>query len=238
MQELDFESAYRKWHSCPPGALFNLPVQKTIPESKQPVVRNLQTEARRAQVLIIWTDCDREGENIGGEAVELALQVNPRLQVHRAKFSVMLAPNLKQACQNPVAMDQRLVDAVDARSEVDLRVGAALTRYQTMTLQNSFPDLKEVISYGKPKAGLLISGSCQFPTLGFVVDRHLKIRDFIPEEFWRIVMSYIKDNINVEFRWQRARLFDQMICLLLYEKCMQAPLATVTSYVSQPTSKW
>ncbi|KAJ9085943.1 DNA topoisomerase 3-alpha [Entomophthora muscae] len=140
----------------------------------------------------------------------------------------MLGPNLKQACQTPVAMDQRQVDAVDARSEVDLRVGAALTRFQTLTLQNSFRDLKDVISYG----------SCQFPTLGFVVDRHLKIRDFVPEEFWRIVTSYVKNGINVHFTWQRARLFDQMICLLLYERCMQAPMATVTSYLSRPTSKW
>ena len=45
------------------------------------------------------------------------------------------------------------------RMEIDLRIGAAFTRFQTLRLQARFPQLgMSVISYG----------SCQFPTLGFV----------------------------------------------------------------------
>ena len=32
--------------------------------------RTLEREIRGCQVLIIWTDCDREGENIGFEVIE------------------------------------------------------------------------------------------------------------------------------------------------------------------------
>lgn len=33
--------------------------------------RTLEREVRGCQVLIIWTDCDREGENIGFEVIEV-----------------------------------------------------------------------------------------------------------------------------------------------------------------------
>jgi len=47
-----------------------------------------------------------------------------------------------------------------------------------MRLQKVFPEIlaKSLISYG----------SCQFPTLGFVVERYKDIKNFIPENFWKI----------------------------------------------------
>jgi len=56
--------------------------------------------------------------------------------------------------------------------------GAAFTRFQTLHLKQRFPQAlaDNLISYG----------SCQFPTLGFVVERYKAISDFIPEPFWRV----------------------------------------------------
>ena len=53
--------------------------------------------------------------------------------------------------------------------ELDLRIGAAFTRFQTMRLQKLFPEslTNKLVSYG----------SCQFPTMGFVVER-FKVRFF------------------------------------------------------------
>jgi DNA topoisomerase-3 len=44
--------------------------------------------------------------------------------------------------------------------------------------------------YGQ--AGVLSYGPCQFPTLGFIVDRYKQIKEFVPEKFWSIVLKYNK----------------------------------------------
>lgn len=66
--------------------------------------------------------------------------------------------------------------------------GAAFTRLQTLRLQRVFPDklADKVISYG----------SCQFPTLGFVVERYQAIEEFISEPFWRIKSKFKIVEIN------------------------------------------
>jgi DNA topoisomerase IA len=40
------------------------------------------------------------------------------------------------------------------------------------------------------KEQLISYGSCQFPTLGFVVERYKAIESFIPENFWKIKGRY------------------------------------------------
>jgi len=55
------------------------------------VERNLQQEARNADLLLIWTDCDREGEHIGSEVAEVCRRANPRIRVKRARFSAIIA---------------------------------------------------------------------------------------------------------------------------------------------------
>jgi hypothetical protein len=53
------------------------------------------------------------------------------------------------AARNPINLDDLQVNAVAARIEVDLRIGAAFTRFQTLLLQPLGGGLEEkVISYG------------------------------------------------------------------------------------------
>lgn len=55
-----------------------------------------------------------------------------------------------QAAKNPVNLDQRQVDAVAARIELDLRIGYAFTRFQTTNLQKlGGPLATKMLSYGK-----------------------------------------------------------------------------------------
>lgn len=56
-------------------------------QDKKSISSNIEHEARGARALFIWTDCDREGEHIGGEVRTEALKGNNRLEVKRARFS-------------------------------------------------------------------------------------------------------------------------------------------------------
>lgn len=81
-------------------------------------------------------------------------------------------------------------------------------------------------------------GSCQFPTLGFVVDQHHKVENFTPEEFWKIQVALKREEILAEFHWERNHLFDKEICFIIYEQCALNPMATVVDVISKETRKW
>lgn len=181
---LGFEFAYqfRNWQQCNPEDLFEAPVMKICSENMTKIKDTLMREARGCAGLIIWTDCDREGENIGFEIIDVVKSVKPNIPVYRAKFSEITAPSVRRALANLEAPDQLQSDAVDVRSELDLRIGAAFTRYQSIRLQKMFPEeIQSVVSYG----------SCQFPTLGFVAHRYKEVEDFQPSPFWKIRGNFL-----------------------------------------------
>jgi DNA topoisomerase-3 len=153
--EHDFGDAHRKWHSCSPIDLFDAPVEAKIRSDNRSIEQNLLSEARNANMLMIWTDCDREGENIGAEVAAVCRRANRGIEVKRARFSAIIREQIHRAAQNPVPLDMAQADAVEARTILDLKIGAAFTRMQTMALQARFPQLKpeegqksSVVSYG------------------------------------------------------------------------------------------
>uniref|UniRef100_A0A8C2XUA3 DNA topoisomerase n=1 Tax=Capra hircus TaxID=9925 RepID=A0A8C2XUA3_CAPHI len=226
----DFRMQFRKWQSCNPLVLFEAEIEKYCPENFVDIKKTLEREARQCQALVIWTDCDREGENIGFEVIHVCKAVKPSLQVLRARFSEITARAVRTACENLTEPDQRVSDAVDVRQELDLRIGAAFTRFQTLRLQKIFPEVlaEQLISYG----------SCQFPTLGFVVERFKAIQAFVPEVFHKIRVTHDHRDGVVEFSWKRHRLFNHTACLVLYQLCMEDPRATVVEVRSKAKSKW
>jgi DNA topoisomerase-3 len=82
------------------------------------------------------------------------------------------------------------------------------------------------------------TGSCQFPTLGFVVDRYFRVQNFVPEPFWGIKVMHRRDDISVVFNWARNHLFDRAAVIILFERCIAAKNARVTVVQEKPTSKW
>jgi DNA topoisomerase-3 len=110
----DFGPRYG-WNKCPHLELFSAPVETFYSEDMQPLEQMLKQQARRAQALILWLDCDREGEAIGFEVQTVCLQANPRLQVYRARFSTVLPQEIQRALHSLGTLNQNFVQAVQAR---------------------------------------------------------------------------------------------------------------------------
>lgn len=189
-------------------SLFEINLEKVPIENSVKVVENLVQCSRDVDHLVIWTDCDREGEAIGFDIIDLCRKRNPRIKIHRAHFSALTKQDIERAANNLKPPNRNLADAVGVRQEIDLRIGATFTRFQTLLLRDTIN-----------KQGVVSYGPCQFPTLGFIVERHLLIEKFVPEKFWYIHLKYGqgKDQTAATFNWQRNRVFDKFSCLVLFE---------------------
>lgn len=228
LTNLDFSSTHRSWHSCRPAELFDAQIITKTQPNLEPVRNNILNLVKYSSVLIIWTDCDREGENIGFEIINVCREVKPNIRVFRARFSEITSRSIIHAIHHLVQPDKAASDAVEIRKELDLRIGAAFTRLQTIFLQKRIT-LDGLASYG----------SCQFPTLGFVVERFKEREDFVVQPFWFLEVKHKKNDILVNFNWQRNRLFDMIQVLELYRKVLSPPVvAKVVSVDAKPKSKW
>lgn len=261
----DFTGAPAKWHGCSPGQLLDrqaAPIVTYYHGDMQVLKQNLERLAQRATVLVLWLDCDREGEAIGDEVRTVCCTANPRLLVRRARFSTVLFGEIRNALNHLTTVNEHFVHAVQTRSELDLRVGAALTRLQTLRLQNQFEYTTNNPTGNGSK--VLSYGPCQFPTLGFVVERWARIETFEPEDFsyldlvCRVPQQGDEGDENVapnhlngsttqlktlSFTWSRGRLFDDLATQVLYDRCQdqqqQQPIqAVVTNLQGRPKSKW
>lgn len=232
----DFESRYRKWGSCDPSWLLNpsqTRVEWFVPEDKYPLANTLRHESRRADWLVLWLDCDSEGERIAQDVADICKEGKPGIVVKRAKFSAMTSGDLFRAVNQLGLLNEKVVQMVATRQEIDLRAGSAYTRYLTKQLSKfSLSDTdNQIVSYGP----------CQFPTLGLIVDRWLRIQNFVIRPFW--VFDLVLKNCQVGLEWYRRQLFDEYSAKALYELCAQEVLAdgnvaTVTRVDKKVRTRW
>jgi DNA topoisomerase-3 len=145
----DFPQEYNNWDSVEVEQLFFAGVRKVVAESGTKVVKNLAKEAAGIDYLVLWLDCDREGENIACEVIACvkdSMKSTPVIQgdkanVFRAKFSALTTRDICKAMENLTYVDTNQAASVDVRAEIDLKVGVAFTRFQTCFFRDKFSSL-------------------------------------------------------------------------------------------------
>ena len=174
MWSLDFPREYNDVNKVEPAALFDAPTQ----QMEDPCPRmsaHLAHEAAGAHALVLWLDCDREGENICFEVIAVA---RPQMamcdlggydgNIFRAHFSSLATPDLLGAMERLGAPNLNESRSVDARQEIDLKLGVAFSRFQTRYFRAHF---------GAQLGKLSVTyGPCQSPTLWFCVHRRAGCR--------------------------------------------------------------
>ncbi|TAJ44153.1 DNA topoisomerase I [Methanofollis fontis] len=193
--EVDFVEGYANWRSAerPPRSLIDAGIIKRPTEKR--IVSLLQKLARKADLVVIATDFDTEGELIGKEAFELVRAVNSGVKILRARFSAITPQEIKRAFSELTELDFALAAAGESRQIIDLMWGASLTRFISIAAKRG-------------GANILSVGRVQSPTLAMIVDREREIEAFVPQKYWMLTLDTQKDGKPLELRHTHGRFMD------------------------------
>lgn len=114
IMEIEFESSYSDWNKTDPIVLIqSAEIFRTYSKSKKGIVDNLKRLSREATDLVLWLDCDREGEAIAYEVLDICMGQNRSLNVHRAHFSAATRADIERAFNNLKKPDKGLSDVIE-----------------------------------------------------------------------------------------------------------------------------
>lgn len=142
-----------------------------VSDEKKKVVSELKAAAKKADIVWLASDEDREGEAIAWHLSEVLKLKDEKTR--RIVFHEITPTAIKTAVENPRTIDLKLVDAQQARRVLDRLVGFELS-----------PLLWKKV---KPS---LSAGRVQSVTVKLIVEREREIMAFSPEAYFRVVGEF------------------------------------------------
>jgi len=139
-----------------------------IPTKAKKTVSALKKKAKGKEVVYLAPDPDREGEAISWHLATI-LKGIPK-SIKRVVFNEITKDAVRGAFEHPRGIDQKLVDAQQARRILDRIVGYELS-----------PLLWKKVGRG------LSAGRVQSVALRMIVEREREIKIFKPEEYWSLL---------------------------------------------------
>ena len=79
-----------------------VPMVKKVEKDMTDLLKNLERLAVGKKELILWLDCDREGEAIAFEVIEVITRINPSITITRARFAAVTRTDVLRAYSNLV----------------------------------------------------------------------------------------------------------------------------------------
>src|SRR3954466_9538876 len=139
-------------------------------EGKKKLVQELRDAAKKADIVYLAADPDREGEAICWHLEEeLKPKKAGKPAIFRVMFNEITAAAVKKAFDRPLAVNVHLVEAQQARRVLDRLVGYKIS-----------PLLWDKVRRG------LSAGRVQTVALRLVVEREREIKAFERREYWTI----------------------------------------------------
>lgn len=136
-------------------------------KGKSKILKELKSAAKKAEIIYLGPDPDREGEAIAWHIAE-ELNGGGR-QIYRVLFNELTAKAIREAVASPRDLDRHRFESQQARRILDRLVG-----YQISPLL-----------WSKVKRGLS-AGRVQSVALRMICEREREIYAFEPEEYWSL----------------------------------------------------
>ncbi len=136
---------------------------------KSEVIAKIQSEAHKADEVLLATDPDREGEAIAWHVAEAIKLKSPQ----RVVFNEITKDAVTLGVNNPRPIDMNLRKAQEARRVLDRLVGYDLSGL-----------IWKKVRYG------LSAGRVQSPALRIICEKEREIRAFVPEEYYVITARF------------------------------------------------
>ncbi len=152
-----------------------------IPKDKVKKVKELKAIAKGADLIILATDPDREGEAIAFHLKEILKDINKKSEFKRIVFHEITKNAIMDAMEHTREIDNNLVLAQTARRVLDRVVGYKLSP----------------LLWKKVKRNLS-AGRVQSVTLRLIVEREREIEKFEGQTFYRLILVLNKENDNNE----------------------------------------
>ena len=140
---------------------------------KAELIKKLKSDANKADKVYLATDPDREGEAIAWHLAYI-LGIDPN-DTCRITFNEITKTGISSSIKVPRKLDMDLIDAQQARRELDRIVGYKISP----------------LLWKKVKSGLS-AGRVQSVAVKIIVDREEEIEKFVPEEYWSL-SAFFKD---------------------------------------------
>ncbi|MCI0424834.1 MAG: type I DNA topoisomerase [Actinobacteria bacterium] len=137
-----------------------------VPKERKAQVKKLRDALAGADTLYLATDEDREGEAIAWHLVEV---LAPKVPVHRMVFHEITRPAIEDAFANPRGLDERLVQAQEARRILDRLYGYEVSPVLWRKIQ--------------PR---LSAGRVQSVAVRIVVERERERMAFVSAGYWGV----------------------------------------------------
>jgi len=154
-------------------------------------------------------DLDVEGETIGYNLLKYACGGKEKGAL-RATFSTLTVEDLVKAFDNlKPQVGQELARAGRARHAIDFVWGVNLSRALSQSaLVNGH--MYRTVSVGR----------VQGPTLRFLSERELEIREFVPIPHWRAIGTFERDGVKVTAAYARDRIETKIIADKIRRECV------------------
>ena len=188
-----------------------------ISPDKKKIVSELNKLSKKADLVWLATDEDREGEAIAWH-LKQALNLKES-KIKRIVFNEITKTAINFAVKNPRAINSKLVSAQQARRVLDRLVGFELS-----------PVLWRKIKQG------LSAGRVQSVAVRLIVEREREIKDFNINSFYKVSTYFSNNNLKI-FKAESTSRFEKKEDVLIFLENLSTSNFSISSLTKKPAKK-